>query len=68
MMGLFKVEEMSCGHCEKAIKSELSKGDPKVKVEVDLKKKTVSVENLSDDRVLFLLKEIGYNASLIQSH
>lgn len=60
-MGLFRVEEMSCGHCEKAIRLELAKGDPEVKVDVDLKKKTVQVENLSDDRVLFLLKEIGYN-------
>lgn len=64
-MGLFKVEEMSCGHCEKAIRSELSKGDPDVKVDVDLKKKTVHVENLSDDRVLFLLKEIGYNPKIL---
>lgn len=60
-MGLFRVEEMSCGHCEKAIRTELSKGDPNIQVDVDLKKKTVHVENLSDDRVLFLLKEIGYN-------
>ena len=59
-MGLFKVEDMTCAHCEKAIKSELSKGDPEVVVKVDLKNKTVSVENLSDDRVKFLLEEIGY--------
>ncbi|MFP5385967.1 MAG: heavy-metal-associated domain-containing protein [Bacteriovoracia bacterium] len=59
-MGIFKVEDMTCGHCEKAIKQELSKGDPKVKVDVNLKDKTVTVENLTDDRVLFLLKEIGY--------
>lgn len=65
-MGTFKVEDMSCGHCEKAIKAELSKGDPSVKVEVDLKKKTVEVENLSNDRVMFLLKEIGYNSELIK--
>lgn len=64
-MSLFKVEEMSCGHCEKAIKQELSKGDPTVKVDVDLKKKTVQVENLSDDRVIFLLKEIGYHPELV---
>jgi len=66
-MGIFKVEDMTCGHCEKAIRTELAKGDPKIKVDVDLKQKTVSVENLTDDRVLFLLKEIGYNANLIQS-
>jgi copper chaperone len=65
-MGLFKVEEMTCGHCEKAIRAELTKGDPNVKVVVDLKQKTVSVENLQNDRVLFLLKEIGYNPELVK--
>jgi copper chaperone len=60
-MSTFKVEDMSCGHCEKAITTELTKGDPNVKVKVDLKTKIVNVENLSDDRVMFLLKEIGYN-------
>lgn len=64
-MGVFKVSDMSCAHCEKAIKQELTKGDSKVKVEVDLKLKTVSVENLSDDRVAFLLKEIGYTPEKI---
>lgn len=65
-MSLFKVEDMSCAHCEKAIKTELAKGDPTVKVAVDLKQKTVQVENLPDDRVLFLLKEIGYNPEKIK--
>lgn len=65
-MGIFKVEDMTCGHCEKAIRTELAKGDPKVTVEVNLKKKTVAVENLSDDRVLFLLKEIGYSPELVK--
>jgi len=60
-MSTFKVSDMTCGHCEKAIKMELTKGSPDVKVEVNLKDKTVSVENLPDDRVLFLLKEIGYS-------
>lgn len=59
-MGTFKVPDMTCAHCEKAIKTELSKGDPNIKVDVDLKDKTVTVNNLSDDRVIFLLKEIGY--------
>lgn len=59
-MTTFKVPDMSCGHCEKAIREELSKDSDSVKVEVDLKAKIVSVENLPDDRVLFLLKEIGY--------
>ncbi len=65
-MGQFRVEDMTCGHCEKAIKTELTKGDPKIKVDVDLKSKIVSVENLSDDRVLFLLKEIGYTPEKVK--
>lgn len=64
-MGIFRVEELSCGHCEKAIRGELSKGVDSVKVAVDLKEKIVKVENLPDDRVLFLLKEIGYAAEVI---
>jgi copper chaperone len=65
-MGTFKVEDMSCGHCEKAIKTELTKGDPTIKVDVDLKSKMVTVENLSDDRVIFLLKEIGYTPEKVK--
>ena len=65
-MGLFKVSEMSCGHCENAIKSELTKGDEEVKIEVNLKDKTVKVENLSDDRVMFLLREIGYDVEQVK--
>jgi copper chaperone len=65
-MSTFKVEDMSCGHCEKAITTELIKGDPTVKVKVDLKAKTVEVDNLTDDRVIFLLKEIGYNPEKVK--
>jgi copper chaperone len=66
-MGKFKVPEMTCGHCEKVIKNELAKGDPNIKVEVDLNKKIIQVQNLSDDRVIFLLKEIGYNPEKVTS-
>ena len=59
-MSTFKVEDMTCGHCEKAIKTELTKGDSNILVDVDLNAKTVKVENLPDDRVVFLLKEIGF--------
>lgn len=60
-MSTFKVSDMTCAHCEKAIKTELAKGSKDVQVEVNLKDKTVKVENLSDDRVIFLLEEIGYS-------
>lgn len=65
-MSTFKVEDMTCGHCEKAIRTELSKGSPAVTVEVDLKTKLVKVNNLPDDRVIFLLKEIGYNPQIVE--
>lgn len=59
-MSTFKVSDMTCGHCEKSIKDELSKQDPQVLVKVDLKAKTVDVKNLSDDKVLLALQEIGF--------
>jgi copper chaperone len=65
-MSTFKVEDMSCGHCEKAIKEELSRENPSVKVDVNLKDKTVHVENLPDDRVVYLLKEIGYTPEKVK--
>ena len=64
-MSVFKIEDMSCGHCEKAIKEELKKENSNITVEVNLNNKTVKVDNLADDRVLFLLKEIGYNPEKI---
>lgn len=51
---------MTCDHCEKVIKLELTKFNPDVNVQVNMQEKTVQVQNLADDRVVFLLKEIGY--------
>ena len=65
-MGTFKVTGMTCSHCEKVIKAELSRGNPAIKVEVNLIDKTVKVENLSDDRVEFLLQEMGYEAEQVR--
>lgn len=64
-MSTFKVTDMTCGHCEKAIKLELIKSNPNAKVDVDLKAKTVKVENISDDTVVSLLNEIGYTPEKI---
>lgn len=65
-MSTFKVSDMTCGHCEKVIKEELTKSNGSVKVDVDLKSKLVTVENLPDDRVEFLLKEIGYTPEKVK--
>jgi copper chaperone len=59
-MSVFKVPEISCGHCERAILEALTRDHPQVKASVDLKNKTVTVENLSDEKVESLLKEIGH--------
>ena len=59
-MSTFKIADMTCTHCEKAIKLELLQGNPDVKVKVDIANKILEVENLPDDRVIFLLKEIGF--------
>lgn len=65
-MGVFKLQEMNSKQCEKAITLELCRGNDEVQVDVDVKNKTVRVENLKDDRVIFLLKEIGYNPIKVQ--
>lgn len=65
-MSTFKVNDMSCGHCEKTIKSEFSKTEPSAQVQVNLQDKTVTVENLADDRAIFLLKEIGYTPEKVK--
>ncbi len=65
-METFKVPDMTCGHCEKSIRKELESQGPEVKVEVDLKSKLVKVENLSRERVLSLLKDVGYTPELVK--
>lgn len=65
-MSTFKVSDMSCGHCEKAIKAELAKENPAAKVEVNLQDKTVTVDSVSDERVIFLLEEIGYTPEIMK--
>ena len=65
-MSIFKIPDMTCGHCEKAIKTELARGNSDVKVDVNLKEKTIKVENLTDDRVVFLLQEIGYTPQKVE--
>lgn len=59
-MGTFKVLDMNCGHCEKTILKEFARLHSEVKVEIDLKQKEVRVENLGDEKVISLLKEIGF--------
>jgi copper chaperone len=65
-MSTFRVLDMTCGHCEKSIKTALIEAHPDAKVQVDLEKKQLVVENITDDQVVLLLKDIGYNPEKIK--
>ena len=60
------VENMTCGHCEKAIKQAIASEDQNAQVTVDLTTKQVDVETaLSLERLQSILKEEGYTATAI---
>lgn len=60
------VENMTCGHCEKAIKQAIASADQNAQVAVDLNAKQVDVETtLSLEQVQGVLKEEGYTATVI---
>ncbi|MEK1843183.1 MAG: cation transporter, partial [Pseudomonas sp.] len=52
-MQVFNVEDMSCGHCVKAITQALQAKDPAASVRIDLAAKEVGVESaLTADQVI----------------
>jgi copper chaperone len=65
MSSTFKVSDMTCGHCERAIRKELE-ATPGVRVEIDLERKLVRVENLPDEKVLASLRGIGYSPQKVE--
>lgn len=62
MKKILKVEGMSCGHCEKAVKEALNELSEVTGVSVNLEEKRVEVEgNNLDDKVLKeVIDEAGY--------
>ena len=48
----FKVEGMTCGHCERAVTKAVQTADPDAKVEVDRTAGRVSVESAKDAQVI----------------
>lgn len=62
MKKVLKVDGMTCGHCEKAVKEALNELAEVTSVSVDLGEKKVEVEgNNLDDKVLKdLIDEAGY--------
>jgi copper chaperone len=65
-MGIFKVTDMNCGHCEKTIKNEFSKRYSEAQIEFNLNEKTIKVDNLIDEKVISLLKDIGFTPEKVK--
>ncbi len=65
-MSKFKVLDMTCGHCEMTIKKEFSKLYTDAKIEINLTDKTIITENLEDEKVISLLKDIGFNPEKVK--
>jgi copper chaperone len=65
-MSEFKVPDMSCGHCEKAITKALKAANSSADVKINLSKKTIQVTNVPDETVVELLKDIGYTPEKVK--
>lgn len=62
-MPLYKVEDMSCGHCVAAIETAVKETDPSATVTADLKTKIVEVGSSADPAAIqSALEAIGYDA------
>ena len=58
-----QVSDMTCSHCEGAIKKEILKNDKNAVITVNLKTKEVDIETkLNSSEVIQLLEEIGYDS------
>lgn len=62
---IYSVPDMSCGHCERAVSSELEAVSGVNDVEVDLKTKLVTVrgDRLDDAALRVAIEEAGYEAA-----
>lgn len=61
-MYAFTVQDMTCQHCEKAIRNEIEDLDAQAKVQVDLESKTVRVESQHDqEAVRAAIAEAGFD-------
>ena len=60
----FKVEGMSCSHCEKAITEALNETAGVEHVTIDLNRKIVDVrysESLNEEALISVIEDIGYD-------
>ena len=58
----FKLPDMSCGHCVKAVTEAVHEVDPQARVEVDLATRQARVESTQPrDKLAAALAEAGYS-------
>ena len=56
-----KVPDMSCGHCAQTIEKAVKSVDPSAHVQVDLAKKTVTVDTQQQDQIISdIVHSAGY--------
>ena len=57
----YTVEDMSCQHCVKAITTSVMEAAPGAKVDIDLERHLVRVDQASDgDKVAAAIRDAGY--------
>jgi copper chaperone CopZ len=63
----FSVPDMSCQHCVNRITKTLEVADNTAKIEADVSSKRVAVtSSLSQETIVKLLDDVGFNASIIE--
>jgi len=64
-MTVYKIPDMTCGHCEKVVKETVLGLDGAAKIDVDLTEHTAKISALAGtDVLLAALKDAGYEATL----
>lgn len=65
-MQVFNVQNMSCGHCVKAITNAVQARDPAASVRVDLAAQEVGVESTLDaEKIIEAISAEGYPVKLV---
>lgn len=65
-MQVFNVQNMSCGHCVKAITNAVQARDPAASMRVDLAAKEVGIESQLDAaQIIEAISEEGYPVKLV---
>lgn len=64
MTATFKVNDMTCGHCEKTVRAALEKGLPEADVTIDLATRIVKVEG-DAQKAEAVIRDAGYTPEAV---